>query len=71
MKACSCEACTRSQQNGRVEMATAEMSNPGTVGLDTGYEFKSPRTGGTVRVIARVGEDRSSAIRRVRAHHGV
>lgn len=47
----------------------AYLSNPGPVGQDTGYEFTSK--GQTIRVIAKKGESRSAAIKRVRARHGL
>jgi len=46
-----------------------ESSNPGPVGLDTGYEFKDPKTGQTIRVLRRKGESRKHAIERVRKNH--
>jgi len=49
----------------------AEQSNPGRIGEDTGYVFESPKTGDLVRVIARVGESRADAIKRVRTNHGL
>jgi len=52
-------------------MTTVESSNPGPVGMDTGYEFTSPKTGSKIRVIAKTGEDRASAIARVRRNHGL
>jgi hypothetical protein len=48
-----------------------EMSNPGPVGQDTGYVFKDPKTGETIRVVAQVGESREDAIARVRERHGL
>jgi len=48
-----------------------ETSNPGVVGVDTGHTFKDPKTRQTVRVIARVGEDRDDAIKRVRERHNM
>lgn len=51
--------------------AMAELSNPGAVGVDTGKGFDSPKTGGPVRVIAKVGEDPADAVARVAERHGV
>jgi hypothetical protein len=36
----------------------------------TGYSFTSPQTGGTVNVVARVGEPHATAIKRVTEKHG-
>jgi hypothetical protein len=47
-----------------------EMSNPGSIGEDTGHEFVSKRTGQRIRVIAKVGESHSDAIERVERNHG-
>jgi hypothetical protein len=52
-------------------LVVAETSNPGPVGRDTGYVFYSPRSRHQVRVIARAGEKRETAIARVRARHGL
>lgn len=52
-------------------MIVAEASNPGPVGMDTGYSFVSPSSGQRVRVIAHDGESRESAIRKVRSRHGL
>jgi hypothetical protein len=50
-------------------VGVAETSNPGPVGVDTGYTFTSCRTGEPIRVIARFGESREDAIARVRRNH--
>jgi len=47
---------------------SAEVSNPGSVGSDTGYTFMD-RKGSIVRVIAKSGESRSHAIERVKSRH--
>lgn len=52
------------------EMGSAELSNPGSVGADTGYEFINKK-GQKIRVIAKEGESREDAIKRVRANHGM
>lgn len=48
----------------------AEMSNPGPVGVDTGFVFKAADSGQSIRVIAHKGEERAHAIARVKARHG-
>jgi hypothetical protein len=60
-----CSAC----ENNLMARVIVESSNPGPVGIDTGYVFKSPTTGDMIRVIAKVGESRDDAIRRVTARH--
>lgn len=52
------------------ELGSAELSNPGSVGADTGYEFVN-KQGKKIRVIAKEGESREEAIKRVRANHGL
>jgi len=54
----------------RDDMAVIESSNPGPVGHDTGFEFTG-KDGKKVRVLARAGESRSEAIKRVKARHGM
>jgi hypothetical protein len=49
----------------------AEKSNPGPVGVDTGYVFNDPVTHQPVRVIAEVGQSRGDAIRETRMNHGL
>jgi len=55
----------------KAEVVIAETSNPGPVGEDTGHEFEDPATGAKIRVIARIGESKDDAIKRVHAHHGI
>lgn len=68
-----CDFCTTHMND--VEEVTlptlAEASNPGVLGVDTGYEFTSPKTNRKTRVIAKQGEPRDEAIARVRANHGL
>lgn len=53
------------------EVVIMETSNPGPVGRDTGYRFADPKTNQTIGVIARDGESKAEAIRRVRKNHGL
>jgi hypothetical protein len=53
------------------DMPVAELSNPGPVGKDTGYEFKDPKTGEQIHVIAEVGQTRDEAITETRENHGL
>lgn len=48
-----------------------ETSNPGPQGEDTGHEFIDPKTGQTIRVMAKKGEPHTEAITRVRSAHGL
>lgn len=70
-----CRACamrnkaTTNKQEAQEEPVVLEASNPGTVGYDTGYTFRSDRTGSLVRVVAKAGEPRDIAIARVRSRH--
>jgi hypothetical protein len=52
-------------------MPLAFSSNPGPVGYSTGYTLVDPKTDQTVLVIAKEGESRDEAIKRVRTHFGL
>lgn len=74
----TCPVCNKKVTQTKVNTAApedeaviAEASNPGQVGIDTGHVFRSPRTNQLVRVIAHVGEPRSTAIARVTRRHGL
>jgi hypothetical protein len=70
----ACSKCqyTHDVQSTHPEQTRAEASSPGTTNtVDTGYVFRSQRTGGLIRVLARPGESRDNAIATVRSRHGM
>lgn len=69
-----CKACQQRSlaANSPLTRVSIEGSDSGAaIGYDTGYTFRSPRTGMMVRVIARPNESTDHAIARVRANHGL